>query len=164
MKKLIVLIASLFLLIPCKASAMEAFSNGINEMGNLSTTVYVNGYQSGLTDLPLNYFYPSPGEIYGVTDFTNKLIWISSNQKPKLIEETTLHEFAHAISEIYGLKTNGVQDILFAEMPNLYWYQVTHRDLDDMRGFYCTISKDEYFSEAFATYFYILMIWRRGVQ
>ena len=159
-KKLISFIMGLALVcatpLNCKAFTgydANAYFKGINEMGNIANVVHVNGYRSALTDDLLNIYYPYPNLLYGVTDFTNKLIFVGSYQSTPFIEYTTIHEYAHALSRICNLQNNGVQAWLFQEMPNLYQYQVTYNPLN-LRGTYCATSPDEYFSEAFAMYYF----------
>jgi len=135
-------------------SQLKAYNKGIKDLGNIQKVVDMNGYRSAIVDVNLNALYPQyTSEMYGVTDFGNKVIFISTNQSNAYIEYVTIHEYAHALSRIGNLHTNGVEDILFTEMPNLLLYQQTYNPLNP-RAIYCSMSKDEYFAEAFALYYF----------
>lgn len=132
----------------------NAYFKGVNDLGNIQKVCDANGYRSALTDVWINSLYPQfEYESYGITDFSNKLILVSTNQSDAYIEYTTVHEYAHALSRICNLHINGVEDILFTEMPNLLWYQMTYNPLNP-RAIYCMTNKDEYFAEAFAFYYF----------
>lgn len=135
-------------------SQANAYFKGVKELGNIQKICDMNGYRSALLDIPLNIVYPQfSTELYGMTDFGNKTIYIGTNQSNAYIEYVTIHEYAHAFSRIENLHVNGVEDILFTEMPNLLWYQMTYNPLNP-RATYCMANKDEYFAEAFAMYYF----------
>lgn len=144
---------------PCMAitqSQANAYYKGIKDLGNIQKVCDANGYKSMLTDTYINYLYPqlyTAPMSYGLTDFTHKLIFVSTWQSDEYIEYTTIHEYAHALSRIGNLHINGVEDILYTEMPNLAWYQMTFNPYNP-RSTYCSTSKDEYFAEAFAMYYF----------
>lgn len=154
MKKVILLLACVVLIAtPCKAYTQEeyySYIKGIQELGNIATFVQ-SQYSSELTDTFLNTMYYSEAPIFGVTDPSIHKIYVGTNQPPSFIEYTTIHEYAHGLSNILGLSE--VHQILYAEMPNLYNYQVTYNPLN-IRGQYCATNPDEYFSEAFAMYYF----------
>lgn len=159
MKKLIILISLWVILLstPCYAftsSQAQAYNKGIRKLGNIQRVCDMNGYKSALVDVPLNLVYPQfSTELYGMTDFNNKTIFVGTNQSDAYIEYVTIHEYAHALSRVCNLHTNGVEDILYTEMPNLLWYQMTYNPINP-RATYCAVNKDEYFSEAFAMYYF----------
>lgn len=159
MKRVLITLLAILMLCttPCYAftnSQANAYYKGIKDIGNIQKICELNGYRSALLDIPLNAIYPQFNtELYGMTDFDNKTIFIGTNQSNAYIEYVTIHEYAHALSRVCNLHTNGVEDILFTEMPNLLWYQMTYNPLNP-RATYCSVNKDEYFSEAFAMYYF----------
>jgi len=134
----------------------NAYYKGIKDLGNIQKVCDMNGYRSALTDEYINFWYPqlyNAPMSYGLTDFSNKLIFISTEQSDAYIEYTTIHEYAHALSRIGNLHLNGVEDVLYTEMPNLAWYQMTFNPYNP-RATYCSTNKDEYFAESFAMYYF----------
>lgn len=132
----------------------NAYYRGIKDLGNIQKVCDLNGYRSYLVDFDIASLYGLPyGTAYGMTHFDYKTVMIGSYQSSLYIEYTTIHEYAHALSRIGNLHINGVEDILFTEMPNLLWYQMTFNPMNE-RARYCATNKDEYFAEAFAMYYF----------
>lgn len=130
----------------------NAYFKGVKKLNNIQKVCDMNGYRSNLIDFKVGGYYGFNADTtYGLTDFTNKLIYIQTNQSDYYIERSVIHEYAHALSRIGNLHINGVEDILYTEMPNMVAYKF---DPFDDRSAYCMTSKDEYFSEAMVEYYF----------
>lgn len=132
-------------------SQANAYYRGVSKLGNIQKVCDANGYMSALTDASINAMYPYyKTPIYGITDHDRKLILVGSYQSDNYIERSIIHEYAHSLAHIGGLDVNGVEDILYTEMPYMVGYKL---DLSDTRSTYCMTNKHEYFAEAMVEYY-----------
>lgn len=141
--------------VPCYAhtpNQANAYYRGVKKLHNIQKVCDLNGYRSNLIDFKVGGYYGFNADTtYGLTDFTNKLIYVQTNQSDYYIERSVIHEYAHALSRIGNLHLNGVEDILYTEMPNMVAYKI---DPFDERSVYCMKDKDEYFAELMCEYYY----------
>lgn len=158
MKKLITFIATLagvvLMATPAFAftpSQANAYFKGVKDLGNIQKVCDANGYRSALTDASINAMYPYyKTPIYGITDHDKRIIFVGSYQSNDYIERSVIHEYAHALARIGNLDNNGVEDILYTEMPYMVGYKL---NLSDTRSTYCMTNKHEYFAEAMVEYY-----------